>query len=269
MAKKKSTASFAESFSDSFIGKFFLDAAGITVFFFRFLKELFFPPYEFFEIIRQSYFIGWKTFPLVGITGFIMGLVLTIQSRPVMAEFGAESWIPAMVAISIVREIAPVITALICAGKIGSGIGAELASMRITEQIDAMEVSGTNPFKYLVVTRTLSATFMVPLLVIFADAIALFGSYIGVNIQGKVSLQLFFSQVFHKLDFIDIMPATLKTIFFGSAIGIISCYKGFFSNEGTEGVGKASNMSVVTASLLIFIIDMIAVQVSNLYYNGK
>ena len=125
-----------------------------------------------------------------------MGLVLTIQSRPTLAEFGAESWLPAMVGVSIVREIGPVITALICAGKVGSSIGAELASMKVTEQIDAMEVSGINPFKYIVVTRVLATTLMIPLLVIFSDAIALFGSYLAVNIKGDVTFTLFFAKVF-------------------------------------------------------------------------
>src|ERR1035437_6237096 len=136
--------------------EFFEEVAKLTMFTFRFFKEVIKPPYEFNELVKQSFLIGYKSFPLVAITGFIMGLVLTIQSRPTLAEFGAESWLPAMVAVSIIREIGPVITALIFAGKVGSGIGAELASMKVTEQIDAMEVSGINPFKYLVVTRIVS-----------------------------------------------------------------------------------------------------------------
>src|SRR5690606_31357846 len=121
-----------------------------------------------------SYLIGYKSFPLVGITGFIIGLVLTIQSRPTLADFGAESWLPAMISVSLIREISPVLTALICAGKIGSGIGAELASMKVTEQIDAMEVSGINPFKYLVVTRVLSTAIMLPILTVFSNLIAMY-----------------------------------------------------------------------------------------------
>ena len=143
----------------------------------RFFSELLHRPFEMKEFLRQCYFIGYKTLPLVGITGFIMGLVLTLQTRPTLAGFGAESWLPGMVALSLVREIAPVITALICAGKISSGIGAELGSMKVTEQIDAMEVSGINPYKYLVVTRVLATTLMVPLLVFFADAIGMAGGY--------------------------------------------------------------------------------------------
>src|ERR1700757_4534014 len=151
--------------------KYFLNEAGeITRFLGYFFTEVFKPRYEFKELLRQCYVIGYKSFPLVAITAFIMGLVLTIQSRPTLAEFGAASWLPAMVSVSIIREISPVITALICAGKIGSSIGAELGSMKVTEQIDAMEVSGINPFKYLIVTRILAATCMLPVLVIASDA---------------------------------------------------------------------------------------------------
>lgn len=244
---------------------FFIVVAEISHFTTRFFIEAIKPPYEFKEFLKQCYQIGYKSFPLIAITGFIMGLVLTIQSRPTLAEFGAESWLPGMVAISIVREIGPVITALICAGKVGSGIGAELASMKVTEQIDAMEVSGINPFKYVIVTRVLAATIMIPILVIISDAISLYGSYIGVNLKGEVSFQLFFSQVFHVLDFKDLFPALIKTFFFGFAIGLIGCYKGYFSNQGTEGVGKAANAAVVMASLMVFIIDMIAVQLTSLF----
>ena len=158
----------------------------------RFFSEVFRPRYEVAEFFRQCYVIGYKSLPLIGLTAFIMGLVLTMQLRPSMVEYGVESQIPAMVGISIVREIGPVITALIFAGKIGSSIGAELGSMKVTEQIDAMEVSGTNPFKYLVVTRVLASTFMLPILVMLGDAISLYGSFLGVNIRGSTSFQLFF-----------------------------------------------------------------------------
>ena len=146
--------------------------------------------------MKQSFLIGYKSLPLVAITGFIIGLVLTIQSRPTLAKFGSESLLPAMVAISIIREIGPVITALIFAGKVGSGIGAELGSMNVTEQIDAMQVSDNNPFKYLVVTRILSATLMLPLLVILADGVGLLGSFVGVNIKGDVSIYLFLIYIY-------------------------------------------------------------------------
>lgn len=244
---------------------FFEEVALLTIFTWRFFKEGIRPPYEFKELVKQAYLVGYKSFPLVAITGFIMGLVLTIQSRPTLAEFGAESWLPAMVAVSIIREIGPVITALIFAGKVGSGIGAELASMKVTEQIDAMEVSGMNPFNYLVVTRILACTIMLPILVVASDAISLYGAYVGVNLQGDVNFQLFFSQVFDKLSFMDVFPATIKTFFFGFAVGLIGCFKGYNSNKGTAGVGESANSSVVYASLLVFIIDMVAVQITSLF----
>jgi phospholipid/cholesterol/gamma-HCH transport system permease protein len=246
------------------LNDFFEEVASMTLFVGKFFKEVVRPRYEFQEFIKQAYLIGYKSFPLVAITGFIMGLVLTIQSRPTLVEFGAESWLPAMVAVSIIREIGPVITALIFAGKVGSGIGAELASMKVTEQIDAMEVAGNNPFKYVVVTRMLATTLMLPLLVILADVASLYGAFIGVNLKGDVSFQLFFIQVFTKVSFMDIFPALIKTFFFGFAIGLVGCYKGFKANAGTEGVGKAANASVVLGSLLIFILDMIAVQITSM-----
>ncbi len=181
-------------------------------------------------------------------------------------EFGAESWIPSMVSISIVREIGPVIIALICAGRISSGIGAELGSMRVTEQIDAMEVSGTNPFKYLVVTRILATTLMVPLLVIFGDAIALFGSAIVENMKGNVSFLLYFNETFNALEYSDLIPATAKTFFFGFAIGLVGSFKGYYCKKGTVGVGEASNTAVVYTSMLVFIIDFIAVFLTDIIY---
>ena len=199
---------------------FFTEIGKLSFFAGRFFKEVFTRPFEFKELLRQCYNMGNRSLFLVGITGFILGLVFTLQSRPTLMEFGAQSWMPSMVSISIIREIGPVIIALICAGKISSGIGAELGSMRVTEQIDAMEVSGTNPFKYLVVTRIMAAILMIPLLIIFGDAIALFGSALVENLKGDVSFQLYFNKVFDAIEFSDILPATVKSFFFGFAIGI-------------------------------------------------
>lgn len=246
---------------------FLIDIGEMSLFTARFFKEALKRPFEFKEFLRQCYYMGNKSLVLVGITGFIIGLVLTLQTRPTLMEFGAVSWMPSMVGISIVREIGPIITALVCAGKIGSGIGAELGSMRVTEQIDAMEVSGTNPFKYLVVTRVLAITLMLPLLVIIGDAIALYGSFLVENIKGNVSFQLYFNQVFDSLEYGDIIPATIKSFFFGLAIGIVGCFKGYYCEKGTEGVGKAANSAVVFTSLLLFIIDFIAVFVTDIFYD--
>jgi phospholipid/cholesterol/gamma-HCH transport system permease protein len=140
-------------------------------------------------------------------------------------------------------------------------MGAELGSMKVTEQIDAMEVSGTNPFKYLVVTRVFATSLMIPLLAILADAVSLYGGYLGCNIRGVVSWDLYWNQVFDTLSYGDVIPSILKTFFFGYAIGVIGCYKGYFSNKGTEGVGQSANSAVVLSSLMVFIIDLLAVQI--------
>jgi len=240
---------------------FFKEAGEVSYLAWRFLKEVWFPPYEMKEVVKQCYEIGYRSLTLVGITAFIIGLVFTLQTRPTLVEFGADSWLPYMVGLSIIREIGPVITALICAGKVGSGIGAELGSMKVTEQIDAMEVSGTNPFKYIIVSRVLACTLMVPILVLIGDAIALYGSYLAVKISGAMSLTLYFDKVFTSLQYSDVIPAFIKTFFFGFAIGVIGCYKGYNSSKGTEGVGHSANSAVVVSSLLIFVIDLLAVQI--------
>jgi phospholipid/cholesterol/gamma-HCH transport system permease protein len=250
----------------TYVKNIFEETGNFSIFTGRFFKEIFKFPFQINEFFRQCYAIGYKSLPLVSITGFIMGLVLTIQSRPTMTKFGAESWLPSMVSLSLIREIAPVITALICAGKIASGIGAELGSMKVTEQIDAMEVSAINPYRYLVVTRILAATLMVPILVLFADFVGIFGGYIGYNVRGSMGLYRYFSDVIEHLEFLDLMPAVIKTFFFGFFIGLIGCYKGFNAKNGTASVGIAANEAVVAASLSIFIIDMLAVQITDLFF---
>lgn len=243
---------------------FLTNVADVSLFILRVIKETFSSRFEYREFFKQCFQIGYKTLPLISITGTIMGLVLTIQSRPVLVDFGAVNALPGMVAVSIIREMGPVITALICAGKIGSGMGAELGSMKVTEQIDAMEVSSTNPIRFLIVTRVWAATLMIPLLVLYADALGIFGSWIGANIKGDVPFVLFFSQAFGHIDFKDFIPALIKSFFFGSVIGFVGCYKGYNAGRGTESVGVAANSAVVLASLLVIIVDMIAVQITDM-----
>jgi phospholipid/cholesterol/gamma-HCH transport system permease protein len=243
---------------------FLTDFADVILFITRIFKETFTRNFEFKEFSRQCFQIGYKSLPLISVTGAIMGLVLTIQSRPVLADFGAVSMLPGMVAVSLIREMGPVITALICAGKIGSGMGAELGSMKVTEQIDAMEVSSTNPMRFLVVTRVLAATIMIPLLILYADAFGILGSWVGANLKGEVTFSLFFSQAFGVLDFIDFLPAVVKSFFFGAVIGLVGCYKGYNAGRGTESVGIAANSAVVLASLLVIIVDVIAVQITDM-----
>ena len=245
-------------------GNFLTEIADASLFLLRIIRETFSPGFEFREFLRQCFQVGYKTLPLISVTGVIMGLVLTIQSRPVLVDFGAVNALPGMVAVSLIREMGPVITALICAGKIGSGMGAELGSMKVTEQIDAMEVSSTNPMKFLVVTRVLAATLVIPLLVLYADAMGIIGSWAGANIKGEVPFVLFFAQAFGSIDFIDFLPAVVKTFFFGAVIGLVGCYKGYNAGRGTESVGKAANSAVVLASLLVIIVDLIAVQITDM-----
>lgn len=248
------------------IKSFFVEIGEMSQFAMRFFRELFSLPMEFKEFLKQCYAMGNQSLFLVAVTGFILGVVFTLQTRPTLEEFGAVAWMPSMISISIIREIGPVIIALLCAGRIGSGIGAELGSMRVTEQIDAMEVSGTNPFKFLVVTRILAITLMLPILVFFGDFIALLGSAMIEYNKGGVSFLLYFNQVFEALEFSDLIPATIKTVFFGFAIGLVGCYKGYTSKKGTAGVGQASNAAVVYTSMLLFVIDFIAVFITDIFY---
>ena len=246
--------------------KWFEEVGEQVGFFTRFIKNIFAGGFEWSEFVRQCYEIGYRSFMLVGITSFIMGVVLILQLRPTLVAFGAASMLPKTLSVSFVREIGPVIIAIICAGKIASSIGAELGSMKVTEQLDAMEVSGANPVQYLVVTRILATTFMVPLLSLMGDAIGLFGGFLALNLNDHISASLYATKVIAALDFTDFLPAFIKTIFFGFAIGFVGCYKGFYSNKGTESVGIAANSAVVTASLWIFFIDAIAVQITSLLF---
>jgi phospholipid/cholesterol/gamma-HCH transport system permease protein len=246
--------------------KWFEGSGDQVIFLKTFFRNMFRGGFEWSEFVRQCYEIGYKSFMLVGTTAFIMGLVLALQLRPTLVNFGALSMLPKTLAVSIVREIGPIITAIICAGKIGSGIGAELGSMKVTEQIDAMEVSGANPVQYLVVTRILATTFMLPVLTLLGDVLGLIGGFLAINITSNVSALLYFNKCIDSLDFTDLLPAFFKTILFGFIIGFVGCYKGYNSNRGTESVGLAANSAVVTASLWIFVVDAIVVQVSSILF---
>ena len=246
------------------VSEFFRNVSDVVLFIVNVLKNTFSREFEFNEFLKQCFQIGNKSLPLISTTGIVIGLVLTIQSRPVLAHFGAVTMLPGMVTISIIREMGPVITALICAGKVGSGIGAELGSMRVTEQIDAMEVSSTNPVRFLIVPRVLATTLMIPLLSLYADALGVLGSWVASNIKGDVNFVLFVSQAFGDVDFMDFLPAVIKSFFFGTVIGLVGCYKGFNAGRGTESVGIAANSAVVVSSLLVIIVDLIAVQITDL-----
>lgn len=245
------------------IDAFFIDIYNVVKFIGRFFKELFLPPYEFREIVRQCYFVGYKSLPLISLTAFITGMVFTKQSRPSLAEFGATSWLPSLVSIGFIRALAPLVTSLISAGKVGSNIGAELGSMRVTEQIDAMEVSGTNPFKFLVVSRILATTLTVPILTCYTGFIGMMGAYFNVHANEMTSFISFFEKAFSTITYLDIFSSIFKAIVYGFTIGVAGCYKGYFASQGTEGVGRAANSAVVISMFLIFVEEMIIVQVIN------
>jgi phospholipid/cholesterol/gamma-HCH transport system permease protein len=242
--------------------EFFITIGGLTSFTIMFFKNLFIPPYDINEIRKHMDELGVKTLPIVSVTGLIIGLVLTMQSQPVMIRFGAEAFLPGMVALSVVRELGPVITALIFAGRVSSGIGAELGSMRVTEQIDAMEVSAINPFKFLVVTRVVACTMILPLLTVYVIFIAIMGGYFALIITQSVNFNYYIDSVLKSIKFGDFVPGVAKTFVFGFIVGIVGAYKGYTATHGTEGVGRASTTSVVVSSLLILLFDTVLVKIT-------
>lgn len=245
--------------------KLLIELAEIARFIGKTIRHFFTSDFEFREILRQCFVVGYKSFFLISFTAFIAGIVFTKQSRPSLASFGAESWLPSLVSQAVVRSLGPLITGLICAGKLGSNIGAELGSMRVSEQIDAMEVSGTRPFSYLVVTRVVATTMMLPILVVYADVIALMGSYLMVNVFNNSSILLYFNEVAASVTYLDIFSSLIKSAFFGFAIGLVSCYAGYNTSGGTSGVGKAANTAVVVSMIFIFVIDLVSLQFINLF----
>lgn len=249
-----------------FLAEKFEQAGSLALFAGKFFTHVLFPPYELGEVRKHLDELGSRSLPLAATTGFIVGLIIAMQTRPTLFRFGADAFLPAMVAISFVRELGPVITALIVAGRVSSGIGAELGSMRVTEQIDAIEVTGIDPYKYLVVTRVVACILLQPLLTVIVDAIGLFGSYVAVAIESSMSWRLYWDSVVHSLTFADLIPGVAKTAIFGFIIGIIGCHQGYNARGGTEGVGRASTSSVVLSSMLIIFADMILVKVTVLLW---
>ncbi|MEO8712477.1 MAG: ABC transporter permease [Parafilimonas sp.] len=243
--------------------EFFRDIYNVYKFITRYFKEAFSPPFEFKEILNQCYEVGYKSLPLISLTGFITGIVFTKQSRPSLSTFGASSWLPSLISIAIIRALAPLVTALIAAGKVGSNMGAELGSMKVTEQIDAMEVSATNPFKFLVVTRITAITLMLPVLVLYTGFIGMFGSYLNVHHNELTSFTAFFKSAFNTISFLDIFSSVFKAIVYGFTIGVAGCYQGYYAQNGTQGVGRAANSAVVLSMFMIFMEEMVIVQFVN------
>lgn len=205
---------------------------------------------------------GSKSFILVSVTGFAIGVVLSMQSRGTLSRFGAEAVLPSMLALSVFKEIGPVITSLVLAGRLGAGIGAEIGSMKVTEQIDAMEVAALRPFNYLVVTRVIACIIIFPILTIWTDMIALTGGYLESVISSDIDYRIFFNNAFSDLRLPDLAVDTLKTSVFGFIVAIVSCYLGYNVRGGTREVGQAAMYAVVLSALLIFLADVVIVRIS-------
>jgi phospholipid/cholesterol/gamma-HCH transport system permease protein len=245
---------------------FFCEVADMSIFFWKFFKTIVKRPYEFNEILKQMFQIGYKSLFLVSVSSFIIGYVMTMHTIPVLRRYGAEAMVPNMTAIAMIREICPVITALVCSGKIGSAIGAEIGSMKVTEQINAMSISGVDPYHFLVVTRVVATSLSLPLLIIYSSLVALLGTYIVENGAIHMSMSFFISSAFSYFFFHDIIPTVIKSFIFGFTIGIIGCYYGYKTEKGAAGVGSSAHAAVVTSSLIIFFIDMLVVEIAHVFY---
>ena len=226
----------------------------------RMAKSLFARPFEFREFVRQLDAIGSKSLPLVALAGAATGVVLSLQTRDSLTRFGAKSMLPAVIVFSLIRESGPVITGLVVSGRVGAGIGAELGSMKVTEQIDAMEASAVNPYKYLAATRVLACILMLPLLTLAADFFGIVMGWIATALAEPMSFQLFLKNGFKEVGFDDFLPPTLKTAVFGLIIGAVACFQGMRTKGGTEGVGRAATSSVVLSSLFLILADVVLVR---------
>lgn len=229
----------------------------------RYFAEVWYSPFHWKEIANQCFEIGLKSLSLITLTGFIVGVVFTKQSRPSLENFGAVSWLPSLIGIAVIRALGPLVTALICAGKVGSGISAELGSMKVTEQIDAMEVSAINPFKYLVTTRITATTISIPILALYCCFVGLVGSFFNVHSEENTGWEIYIKNAFSQITFLDVFSSVTKAIVFGFTIGTISCFKGYHAKQGTRGVGKATNQAVILSIFAIFFEEVIIVQIVN------
>lgn len=232
----------------------------VAAFGLRAIRQAFIPPYELGEITRHIFEIGWKSAPLIATSGFAIGVVLSMHTRASLERFGAEAMIPAGLAIALIRETGPLVTALLVAGRVGAGIGAELGAMKVTEQIDALEALAVDSFRFLAVTRIVACVLAMPLLTTITDFAGIVGGFVAEAAVSGMSWTLYFQRAFAPIEFQDFIPATMKTAVFGLIIGTIGCYLGFTTTQGTEGVGRTSTRSVVFSSILIILVNVVLVR---------
>jgi phospholipid/cholesterol/gamma-HCH transport system permease protein len=226
----------------------------------RVVRASFRTPWESGEFLRQLDAIGSKSFPLVALAGAATGVVLALQTRDSLTRFGAQALLPSVIVFSLIKESGPVITALIVSGRVGAGIGAELGSMRVTEQIDAMEVSAVNPYKFLASTRVVACVLMLPLLTILADAAGIFLGWISATLSHPITFELFLHSGLKDAALSDFLPPTFKTAIFGLIIGMVSCFQGMRTRGGTAGVGRSATSSVVLSSIFVIVADVVLVR---------
>ena len=233
----------------------------------RLARVAFVPPFEGGELLRQMDAIGSKSLPLVALAGGATGVVLAMQARDSLARFGAKSLLPSLIVFSLIKESGPIITGLVVSGRVGAGIGAELGSMKVTEQIDAMEASAVDPYKYLVATRVIACMLMLPLLTLAADFCGVLMGWVASTLAEPVALRAFLTNGLKGGTFDDFLPPTFKTMIYGLIIGIIACFQGMRTRGGTAGVGKATTNAVVTSSLFIILADVFLVRVIQVFFS--
>lgn len=232
----------------------------VSRFAFRVMVDLFRSPFEGAQILRQIAEAGYRSLPLIVASGFALGTVMTLHTRSTLVTFGAASMIPTVQALAFFLEIGPLVAGLLLAGRVGSGIGAVLANMRASEQIDGIESLSIDSFKFLVVPRVVACVVVLPLLTLFMDCSGLLGGFLSEFASSRISFELYITRAFSQLEWSNFIPPTLKTSVFGFIIGIVSSYFGYTTNEGAQGVGKAATNSVVVSSLLIILADVILIK---------
>jgi phospholipid/cholesterol/gamma-HCH transport system permease protein len=252
----------------AFVIRFLASVGEVAIFAGRAIRDAFRPPYEVEETLRQLHELGWRSAPLIAAAGFAVGIVLSMHTRASLERFGAESLIPAGLAIALVRETGPLTAGLLLSGRIGAGIGAELGAMKVTEQVDALEASAVDSFKYLVVTRVVACVIALPILTALMDFTGIFGGFLAETAITGMSLRLYFQNAFSAIEFSDYIPATLKTAVFGFIIATMASYLGLNTSRGTEGVGQASTQAVVYSSIALIATNVVLVRLIFFVFPG-
>ena len=254
-ASKSPVVAFFEWFGD------------LGAFFGRLVRAAVVRPFEGRELLRQFDSIGPKSLPLVLLAGGATGVVMSLQMRDALVRFGAKSLLPAVIVYSMIKETGPIITALVVSGRVGAGIGAEIGSMKVTEQVDAMEASAVNPMKFLVFTRVLACVLMLPLLTLAATFGGILMGWITDTLTQPISIRLFLLDGFKGMAFNDFLPSILKTTVFGLIIGLVASFQGMRTRGGTEGVGRSATSSVVLCSLFIILADVFLVRLIQVFFS--